>query len=165
MMTGFDYAVLAIIGLSVILSVMRGMVREVLAISGLVVAFYVGRTYTDQLLPMIPLDIPTESLRILAAFLVLFLATLLLASLLGVAVSAIVKKIGLGWLDRFLGAVFGVLRGVLIVCVLVFLAGLTELPKDPRWRNAMFSAPAEAMVVSILPWVPEGIAKHIKYDD
>lgn len=163
-MTSFDYAVLTIIGLSVIFSVMRGMVREVLAILGWLAAFYVGRTYTNQLLPMMPADIPSESLRVLAAFLVLFLATLLLASLLGIAISAIINKIGLGWLNRLLGALFGIVRGLVIVCILVFLAGLTELPKDARWRNAMFSAPIEALVTSILPWVPESISKHIKYD-
>jgi membrane protein required for colicin V production len=163
-MTSFDYAVLTIVGLSVIFSVMRGMVREVLAILGWVAAFYVGRTYTNQLLPLMPADIPTEPLRVLAAFLVLFLATLLLASLLGIAISAIFKKIGLGWLNRLLGALFGVVRGLLIVCVLVFLAGLTEVPKDARWRNAMFSAPIEALVISMLPWIPENIAKHVKYD-
>jgi membrane protein required for colicin V production len=163
-MTIFDYIVLIIIGLSVILSVMRGMIREVLAIVGLVAAFYVGITYTNQLLPMMPVDIPNDALRVLAAFLVLFLATLLLATLLGIALSAIFKKAGLGWLNRFLGALFGVARGLLIVCVIVFLAGLTDIPKDSRWRNAMFSAPIEALVLSSLPWVPESIAKHVKYD-
>ncbi|OGV77394.1 MAG: colicin V production protein [Methylotenera sp. RIFCSPLOWO2_02_FULL_45_14] len=163
-MTSFDYAVLTIIGLSIIFSVMRGMVREMLAILGWVAAFYVGRTYTDQILPMMPVDIPTESLRVLAAFLVLFLATLLLTSLLGIALSAIIRKVGLGWLNRLLGAMFGVIRGLLIVCVLVFLAGLTSVPQDARWRNAMFSAPIEALVISILPWIPENIAKHVKYD-
>ena len=163
-MTIFDYAVLTIIGLSVIFSVMRGMVREVLSILGWVAAFYVARTYTNQLLPMMPANIPTESLRVLAAFLVLFLATLLLASLLAIAISAIFKKIGLGWLNRLLGAVFGVVRGLLIVCVVVFLAGFTEAPKDARWRNAMFSAPIEALVISMLPWIPDSIAKHVKYD-
>ena len=163
-MTIFDYIVLSIIGLSVILSVMRGVVREVLAIVGLVAAFYVGVSYTNQLLPMMPVDIPNEALRVLAAFLVLFLATLLLATLLGIALSAIFKKAGLGWLNRLLGALFGVARGLLIVCVIVFLAGLTDIPKDPRWRNAMFSAPIEALVVNLLPWVPESIAKQVKYD-
>ncbi len=163
-MTSFDYVVLIIIGLSIIFSVMRGMVREVLAILGWVAAFYVGRTYTDQVLPMMPVDIPSESLRVLAAFLVLFLATLLLASLLGIALSAIIRKVGLGWFNRLLGAMFGVIRGLLVVCVLVFLAGLTSAPQDERWRNAMFSAPIEALVISILPWIPENIAKHVKYD-
>lgn len=163
-MTAFDYAVLIIIGLSIILSVMRGLVREVLSILGWVAAFYVAKTYTNQLLPMMPLDIPTESLRILAAFLLLFLATLLVASLLAIALSAIFEKFGLGWLNRFLGALFGVVRGLLIVCVIVLLAGLTDAPNDVRWKNAMFSAPLEALVVSALPWLPEVIAKHVKYD-
>jgi membrane protein required for colicin V production len=163
-MTAFDYAVLTIIGLSVIFSVMRGMVKEVLSILGWVAAFYVGRTYTSQLLPLMPADIPTESLRILAAFLVLFLATLLLSTLLAIAISTVFKKIGLGWFDRLLGAFFGVFRGLLIICILVFLAGLTELPKDTRWKNAMFSSPIEALVISMLPWLPEGMAKHVKYD-
>lgn len=163
-MTAFDYTVLAILGLSIILSVMRGLVKEVLSILAWVVAFYVGRTYTDQMLPLISTEIPSESLRTLAAFLMLFLATLLLATLLAIAISAIFKKIGLGWLNRILGAVFGAFRGMLIVCILVLLAGMTEIPKDARWKNAMFSAPFEALVVSMLPWLPEGISKYVKYD-
>lgn len=163
-MTVFDYAVLTIVGLSIILSVMRGLVREVLAILGWIAAFYVAMTYSSQLLPMMPKDIPTEPLRIMAAFLVLFLATLLVTSLLAIALSAILKKVGLGWLNRLLGVFFGVARGVLIVCIIVFLAGLTDAPKDARWRNAMFSAPIEAMVVTMLPWMPTSIAKHVKYD-
>lgn len=163
-MTSFDYVVLTIIGLSIILSVMRGFFREALAILGWIAAFVVAKTYANQLVPMMPMDIPTESLRILAAFLMLFFATLLVASLLAIALSSIFKKLGMGWLNRLLGAFFGLARGVLIVCIVVFLAGLTDLPNDARWRNAMFSAPLEALVISMLPWVPISIAKHVKYD-
>jgi membrane protein required for colicin V production len=163
-MTIFDYLVLAIIGLSIILSVMRGLLIEALSIVGWVAAFFVAKTYSSQLVPMMPVNIPTESLRILAAFLVVFFATLLITSLLAIALSAVFKKIGLGWLNRVLGAVFGLTRGVLIVCILVFLAGLTSLPQDERWRNAMFSAPIEALVTSLLPWVPDNITQYVKYD-
>lgn len=163
-MTNFDYLVLAIIGLSIILSVMRGLLIEALSIVGWVVAFFVAKTYSSQLVPMMPADIPTESLRILAAFLVVFFATLLITSLLAIALSTVFKKIGLGWLNRVLGAIFGLARGMLIVCILVFLGGLTDLPQDERWRNAMFSAPIEALVTSLLPWVPDSITQYIKYD-
>lgn len=163
-MTSFDYLALVIIGFSIILSVMRGLLIEVLSIMGWVAAFFVAKTYASQVMPMMPADIPTESMRILAAFLVLFFATLLVASLLGIALSAIFKRVGLGWLNRLFGAAFGLTRGLLIVCILVFLAGLTDAPKDERWRNAMFSAPIEALVISLLPWIPVSIAKHIKYD-
>jgi membrane protein required for colicin V production len=53
---------------------------------------------------------------------------------------------------------------LLIVGVLVLLGGMTSLPQDPRWRNAMLSAPLEAMVMAIMPWLPQEMAKHIKYD-
>jgi membrane protein required for colicin V production len=163
-MTSFDYIALAIVGLSIILSVMRGFLRELLAILGWAAAFIVAKTYSSELMPMMPVDIPTESFRVLASFLVLFLATLLVASLLAIAITTLIKSVGLGWLNRLLGAFFGLARGLLIVCIVVFLAGLTELPSDARWRNAMFSAPLEALVISILPWMPIGIAKHVKYD-
>jgi membrane protein required for colicin V production len=163
-MTGFDYAVLAIIGISVLLSIMRGFVREILALVSWVIAFIVAKLYAVELMPLLPEAIPNEALKMLAAFLILFLATLLLCSLLAIALSQIFKKVGLGWIDRGLGAIFGVLRGVLIVGTLVLLAGFTALPKDPMWRNAMFAAPLEAMVTLILPWLPDDIAKHVKYD-
>jgi len=162
-MTSFDYAVLTIIGLSILLSMMRGFLREVLSVAGWVAAFFVAKLYTLELAPLLPEAIPTQSLRLLAAFVILFLATLLVGSLLAIALSEVFKKIGLGWFDRWLGALFGLARGVAIVGVLVLLAGLTSFPQDARWRNAMFSAPLEALVVSALPWLPQGIASHIKY--
>lgn len=162
-MTSFDYAVLIIIGISIVVSMMRGAVRELFAIVGWVVAIYVAKTYATQLMPLLPTEIPTEALRILAAHIIVFLGVLLVASLLIIALSSLIKKIGLNWLNRGLGAVFGFARGLLIVCVLVFLAGLTSLPKDARWTNAMFSSPLEALVKSMLPFVPKMVAKHVRY--
>lgn len=163
-MTVFDYAVLGIIGLSVLLSILRGFLRETLSLAGWVAAFFVAKLYTLQLAPLLPQSIPGESLRLLAAFLILFLVTLLVSSLLAIALAEVFKKIGLGWLDRWLGALFGMARGVLVIGIVVLLGGLTTLPRETFWRNAMFSAPFEALVVSALPWLPDGIAKHINYD-
>jgi membrane protein required for colicin V production len=163
-MTSFDYAVLIIIGLSVLLSMMRGFVREILALASWVVAFFVAKAYVMDVAPLLPEAIPNESLRYLAAFLVLFLVTLLVCSLLAVALSQLFKHVGLSWLDRGLGAFFGLARGLLIVLVLVLLAGLTSLPQDIRWRNAMFSAPLEAAIHGLLPWFPDDIARRVNYD-
>ncbi len=163
-MTVFDYAALLIVGFSVLLSVMRGAVREVLALLSWVVAFWVANIYTVQLAPLLPNGIPDESLRLLAAFVILFLVALLLMSLLTIALSELVKTIGLGLLDRGLGALFGLARGGLIVMVLVLLAGLTSVPRQRYWRNAMFSAPLEALAMNLKPWLPEGLSRRINYD-
>ena len=156
--------VLAIIGLSIVVSMMRGAVKEMLAIFGWVAAFYVAKTYSPLLAPLLPQDIPTEALKTLAAFLILLVAVLLINSFFSVAVSSLVRKIGLGWLNRFLGVIFGFAKGLLVVCVLVFLAGLTSLPKEKLWTDAMFSSPLEVLVKSALPWLPGSVTKHVKFD-
>lgn len=163
-MTSFDYVFLTIVGVSVLLSIMRGFIREILSLAGWIAAFVIARMYSVQVAELLPANIPSESLRILAAFVILFFAVLLLASLLTIALSLLFKNIGLNWLDRLLGAFFGLARGGLIAMLLVLLAGLTSLPQDARWKNAMFSAPLEAAVMSLMAWFPMDIAKHVKYD-
>ena len=142
---------------------MRGAVREVLAIMGWLAAIIAAKTYATELVPLLPANIPTESLKILAAYVIVFFGVLVIASLLTIALSSLIKKIGLNWFNR-LGGFFGFARGLIIVCVLVFLAGLTSLPKDARWTNAMFSSPLEALVKTLLPWLPPTVAKHVAYD-
>ena len=163
-MTVFDYAVLGIIGLSILLSMLRGFVKEILKLAGWVAAVFVAKLYTTQLAPLLPAGIPSDSLRLMAAFVILFLATLLVSSLLAIALSEVFKQVGLGWFDRWLGAVFGFARGLIIVAVLVLLAGLTAIPQDARWRNAMFSAPFEALVLATLPWLPKELAERVKFE-
>ena len=163
-MTTFDYVVLFIVGFSIILSMMRGIIKEILGLVGWVVAFVVAKLYVLQLVLLLPDSIPTEALRFLAAFLILFLSTLLIFSLISIAINHIFKRAGISWVDRSLGAVFGFARGLIIVLIMVFIAGLTKIPQDNRWRNAMLSAPLEALVTQCLVWLPQDIAKHVKYD-
>ena len=163
-MTPFDYAVLLIVGVSVLLSVLRGMVREILALMSWFVAFWVANVYAGRLVPLLPDSIPNVSLRYLAAFVALFLVTMLVMSLITIALSELTKTIGLGPMDRLLGAFFGLLRGLLVVTILVLLAGLTGLPRQGMWRNAMFSAPLEAVAVKVKPWLPNDFSKRINYE-
>lgn len=163
-MTIFDYAVIIIIGISLIISIMRGLVQEVLSIVGWFAAIYVSKTYASQVIPFIPDSIPGDNLKLLTAFIILFVATLFLAGLISMAISSLFSTVGLGWLNNLLGAFFGIGRGMLIVCVIVFLAGLTTIPKDPRWQNAMFSAPFEAAVLTALEYVPDLIKGKVSYD-
>lgn len=163
-MTFFDYAILLIVGLSVLLSIMRGLVREALALLAWVAAFWIATAYAVDISRLLPASIPTEPIRLLAAFVILFLAALLLVSLVTMALTELVKTLGLGAMDKGLGAIFGLARGMLIVTVLVLLAGLTALPKQAFWRNAMFSAPLEAMALVVKPWLPDELGRRISYE-
>lgn len=163
-MTAFDYAVLLIVGISMLISVLRGLVREALALAGWVGAFWVASHYAVEVSGYLPDAIPSETLRIMAGFVALFLGTLLIATLFTIAIAELVKTLGLSAVDRGLGAFFGLARGVLIMLVLVLLAGMTPLPHQSFWRNAMLSAPFEEFVGVVKPWLPEQLAKRISYD-
>lgn len=162
-MTGFDYAVLAIVGISVLLSVIHGFVRELLALASWIVAFLAAQNYAADFSPLLPAAITSGSGRLLVAFLAVFLVVLLAMTLAANLLSRLFRAAGLGLADRALGAVFGLVRGFAIVMVVVLLAGLTALPRQPMWREAMLSAPLEALANAVKGWLPYDLSKHINY--
>ncbi|HEY0335736.1 MAG TPA: CvpA family protein [Burkholderiales bacterium] len=163
-MTLFDYVVLTIVGASVVVSLMRGFAREVLALAGWVLAFIVANALSGVVAGSFTSVISDGSLRALTAFVAVFVITLIAVSLLALGVSRLLKSAGLGLEDRLLGSVFGLARGVLIVMVMVLLAGLTALPRQPAWSDAMLSPPLEAFARVIKPWLTQAVSRYISYD-
>jgi membrane protein required for colicin V production len=162
-MTLIDYVVLAIVGFSVLLSVLRGFVRELLALAAWVVAFIVARLFGGDLAAIMPAEISGEELRWLAGFTTLFLSVLLAMSLVAVAVAQLIKSAGLSVEDRLLGAVFGLFRGAAVVVALALLAGATSLPRQPVWREAALRPLLELAALGVKGWLPPALAQHIKY--
>jgi membrane protein required for colicin V production len=162
-MTLFDLAVIAIVGLSILLSVIRGLVREVLALAAWVVAFLAANVLAAKVVPWMPEALASEELRLLAAFVCVFIGVLIVMSLLAMLASKLVKNAGLGMEDRLLGAGFGLARGLLVVMILVLLAGLTPIPRQAVWRNAILSGPLEGLAVAIKAWLPAELAQRITY--
>ena len=163
-MTAFDFAVLAIVGLSVIVSIWRGVVREILALLAWIIAFVVAQAYADRVALWLPDAIANISLRLLIAFILLFVFVLLLGALVSLLLSKLVRSVGLGPVDRGVGAIFGLVRGMLAVLILVLLCGLTGLPRLPIWRDAMLSPPLEAIAVSLAPMLPDALSRRISYE-
>ena len=162
-MTLLDYAVFAIAGFSVLLGVIRGFVREVIALASWVVAFVISSAYGGTVAPMLAQQIPDENWRVLAAVVALFFVVLVLMNILAMLASKLIKGAGLGIEDRLLGSVFGLVRGVAVVLVLVLGAGLTVLPRQPVWKDAMLAAPLETLAVFVRQWLPQDWAKNISY--
>jgi membrane protein required for colicin V production len=163
-MTLFDYVVLTIVGASVVVSVMRGLAREVLALTGWVLAFVVANALSGAVAGWFTSVISDGSVRALTAFVAVFVVTLIAVSLLALGASRLLKGAGLGLEDRLLGSVFGLARGVLIVMVMVLLAGLTALPRQPAWSDAMLSPPLEALARVVKPWLTQAVSRYISYD-
>jgi membrane protein required for colicin V production len=162
-MTLLDYAVFSIVGFSVLLSIIRGLVREVLALAAWAIAFVVAWLFGGELATLMPEEIPTMELRLLAGFATVFFLVLLAMSLVAIAASQLVKSAGLSVEDRMFGAVFGLARGLLVVMALVLAAGATSLPAEPVWREAALRPLLERAALGIRDWLPPAIGQHIKY--
>lgn len=162
-MTFFDYAVLAGVALSVLLGFWRGVVSEILALAAWVLALLLGKSFAPRLAPELARWVPDHTVQYLLAFVAIVAAVLLLSSIVRLLASGLLRAIGLGLMDRGLGAIFGLARGMLVVLVVVAAAGLTTLPKQAWWRDAMLAPPLETAVIAMKPWLPQAWASKIRY--
>jgi len=161
--TIFDYLVLLVLACSVLISLLRGLVRELLSLASWIIAFIVANAYGEALAPMLPDVMPGESTKLIVAFIALFIGTRLLMALLTRAVEELVKASGLSLLDRALGAVFGLARGVVIVLVVVLLCATTQIPQQSFWKDALLSPLAEQAVALVKPHLPGQFMQHVHF--
>ncbi len=162
-MTVFDYGALAIVAASVLLGVWRGLISEVLALAAWIAALLAARALAPDMAPMFGDWLKEPALQYAAAFAVIAVTVLVTVALLRIALSKLLRVIGLGPLDRFLGAIFGVARGGLVVWLCVLIGGLTVLPQQAWWRQAWLAPPLETAVLAAKPWLPDTVAKRIRY--
>jgi len=161
--TVFDYLVLFVMGCSIVISTLRGLVKEILSLAGWIVAFVVANAYSEALAGMLPDTLPGAITRLIVAFIALFIGVRLLMALLTMAVEAIIKSAGLTLADRGLGGLFGLGRGLVIVLTAVLLCGMTSIPQQPFWKEALLSPLAETAARTAKPFLPGDFAQNIRY--
>jgi len=162
--TWIDYVIFGLIGLSAIIGLFRGFVREALSLVTWGIAIWVALTFTPLASSYLEPYLDTPSLRQIAAFAGLFIATLIVGAIINSLICLLVKKSGIGGTDRFLGLLFGIVRGALVVAILVLLAGLTPLPEDPWWQESKAMPYFEELAATLRGFLPEDIAKDFQFD-
>ena len=163
-MTVFDLIVIAIVAVSVGISIWRGVVREVLALASWIGAFWIAKELAGFAATWLPDSVSNPGLRLMFGFIAVMLACLLVFSLTGMLLVHLVKVAGLTASDRMLGAAFGLLRGLLIAVTVVLLGGMTSAPREPYWRDALLSAPLEAAALWVKPWLPRDVARRVSFE-
>ena len=154
-----DLAMLALVALSALVGAVRGLTFEVLSLIGWVAAWFAGLWLGPWLAPHLPVGTPGSPLNAVAAFASAFLIVLVLWGLGARAVSALVGKTLLRPLDRLLGALFGVLRGVLVLLVLTLLISHTPASASPAWRASYGAAWLDALLGEVMPYLaPDNVS-------
>jgi len=160
---GVDYAILGILLISSFISLLRGFVKEALSLLGWGLAFWVALGFAVPLSGLFRTSMADPTARLLLSFVALFLLTLIVSSVAGFFASRLVQRTGLTGTDRFLGVIFGFLRGALLVSVLVLLAGLTSLPQEPWWRDSFLLFRFQAIAEWLAAFLPTEVANNFTF--
>ncbi len=161
-MTVFGYLVLFFVATSLLIGVWRGVVGEIIALAAWVLAFFAAKWWGAMVGQGLT-TITDSVLRVVAGWVVVFIAVLVVMAVFRWAVRGLLKALGMTLADRLLGLVFGAARGLLMVLVLVALGGMTSLPKEKWWSEAYLAPPLETAVLASRPWLPSEVAKRIRF--
>lgn len=162
-MTWIDYAIVTVVVLSMLLGVLRGFVRETFSLVGWIMAFILSGWMGQRVAVWMPEpwgDLP----RLAFATVLVFVATVFLVGLVGSVANHLTRSAGLAGTDRALGALFGLLRGALVVVALLTVGGLTSLSTQSAWNRAVLLPGLTAFVVAAKPWLPQRAQALIKVE-
>ena len=132
-MATIDWVIVGVLGVSTLISIRRGFVKEALSLVTWIAAVLISRLFAGQFTIVLDPYIETDSLRLGTSYLVLFIATLMLGGMLNYLIGEFVKMTGLSGLDRLLGTIFGFARGGVIVMVIVALMHFVLPVKEDDW--------------------------------
>jgi len=134
--TPVDWAIIAIVAISALISLKRGFVKEALSLLTWIIAGVVAWMFGGSLAQYLVNYIETPSARVIAGCTILFVATLLVGAMVNFLIGELIRVTGLSGTDRFLGMVFGAARGGLLVVVAVGLLSLGPVQQDQWWQQS-----------------------------
>lgn len=149
-LTPVDWGILVVLFCSIVLSLWRGFAREAVSLAGWVAAFVFANMFVAELASVLMRWIDNVTGSYIAAYALLFVGTLVLAGIIAKLSAQVVKVSGLSLLDRILGTVFGLARGIIIIVVAVYIIQHLLPPQDLQFLHRSQLMPYVDMLVQ---WV------------
>nr|WP_242551585.1 CvpA family protein [Pseudomonas sp. Marseille-Q1929] len=163
--TWVDWAIVAIVAISALISLSRGFVKEALSLLTWIIAGVVAWMFGGSLSVYLAGYIETPSARVIAGCAIMFIATLLVGAMVNYLIGELIRVTGLSGTDRFLGMAFGAARGALLVVVAVGLLSLGPVQQDSWWQESVlvpkFLLVADWSKNLILGWSSQWLASGI----
>jgi len=162
-MNGFDLALIAVVVLSVLFAFARGVVRELIAIATWIAALIVAFSYAGRVAEWFAALTISPVAKHVLAFALILVVVLIIGATIARMLSGAIHAIGLGFVDRLLGALFGFARGLAVVVVFALVAGVTTLPARDWWQNSTLGGPLADAAVSLKPYLPRAWAERLDF--
>lgn len=163
-MTWPDYAILAIIAISLLVGLLRGFVKEVFSLVVWVAAFVVAYRFAGDVAVLMESHVSVPSARTAIGFIGLFIVVLVVGGLANYLLGRLVESTGLSGTDRLLGGLFGIGRGVALVVVAILVAGFTPIPADPWWKASRLIHSFMPLVNWSAAFLPETVSEHLDFE-
>ena len=160
-----DIVILAVVALSAVIGFFRGFLREAVGLATWLLAFYAAFSFAESGAALLQGWISVASARLAVSFGLIFILVLLVGAILNYVIGRLVNQTGFAGTDRAIGGVFGVLRGVAVLIVLVLLAGVTPIPRDAWWQESIFIAHLQEGALRVRDLLPPDLAGAITYPD
>ena len=158
-----DILVVSMIGLSTLISLYRGFVREVLSVLAWFAAFWCAFSFSQTSAELLKPYVINDTTRIILAFVGISLFVLIVSGYLNNAVGRLIKKAHFSGTDRILGLVFGFARGGAIAVLIVLIAGLTSMPEKDWWQEAQTLKILESTAIYLVGFAPSELSHYFSY--
>lgn len=153
-MQWIDIVLAGVLALSVVVGLFRGFVFEVLSLLGWFVAYFAASWFASELAPHLPVGTPGSSINHAAAFAAIFVGVLVLWAIASRVLRFLIHATPLSAIDRILGGVFGLLRGLVLLLVAVTVIGFTPLKKSPAWQASLGAQWLQVALDALRPVLP-----------
>jgi membrane protein required for colicin V production len=160
-MNGTDWVILAILGLSILIGLWRGLVAELLSLVIWIAAFWVAAAFGPAVAAQLEHVISVPIARIGLGYALCFIAVLIIGALVRFATRRLIWSTGLSGIDRLFGMLFGFVRGVLLVTLLVFLVGLTLFTREPWWQQSVLLPQFQGLAAWLGQNIPANVRDHL----
>ena len=161
-MNWFDYAIIAILGLSILVGLWRGFIGEVMALVCWALAFWVAWLFGPTLADRFSASISVPSVRVLLGYAICFIGVLIAGAIVSFLIRKLVSGSGLSGTDRLLGMVFGLVRGAALVVLLVILMRFTPVVRDDWWQTSRLLPTFDRGAHLITSYLPENVARYLE---
>lgn len=160
-MATLDWIAVALLVVSMLLGLVRGLVFEVISLAGWVVAFVAAQWLAEDVGRWLPFGDPAASWRYAAGFVLVFVGVAFSIGLLAALTRKLVAAIGLRPVDRVLGGVFGVARGAVAMLAVAVVVHLLALSDSAWWHESRSAIVLDAALQGLKPALPEKLASYL----
>jgi membrane protein required for colicin V production len=160
-MTFVDWTLLGILGFSLLVGVWRGLVYEVLSVFVWLAAFVLAQWFAPYVSEKLPMAGTAQSLRYAAAFVLVFVGSAFVAGAITQLVKKLVTAVGLRPVDRTLGAVFGLLRGAILLLAIAVVMNMTQMRSQADWQASQGASILTQVLQKLKPLLPQEFGKYL----